>query len=371
VEAATKDTKGTRGILCAAAVLLILLSNAAGFVAAQDLPPRLSDSEFWRLIEDFSEANGQFQWENFVSNEFNLQAVIPELLAKSGPASAYLGVGPEQNFTYIAALHPKIAFIIDIRRQNLLEHLMYKSIFELSRDRGDFVSLLFARKRPEGLAAASTAEQLFKAFQPVTGDHSLFERNAARIVEHLMADHKFDLSVEDRSNIRYVYNTFFQHGPDLDYTVGGFFGFDSPPTYADLMTADDGQGHTRSFLASEDSFQTIKRMQTENLIVPVVGDFGGPKAIREVGRYLAAHKARVAAFYLSNVERYLFTTPEAWRRFYVNVAVLPYDLQSTFIRSIFDASYGSVNKLSTFQEIMTAFSESRIGAYADVIALSH
>jgi hypothetical protein len=353
------------------AVLFFLLLIPARLLAAEDLPAKLSDSEFWRLIEDFSEANGQFQWENFVSNEFTLQSVIPELVAKSGPASAYLGVGPEQNFTYIAALHPKIAFIIDIRRQNLLEHLMYKSVFELSRDRADFLSLLFSRKRPEGLAAGSTAQELFKAFQPVPGDRSLFDRNAARIIEHLTADHKFDLSVEDRSNIRYVYNTFFQHGPDLDYTVGGFFGFDSPPTYADLMTADDGQGNMRSFLADEESFQKVKRMQTDNLIVPVVGDFGGPKAIREVGRYLAAHQARVAAFYLSNVERYLFTTPEAWRRFYVNVAILPYDGQSTFIRSIFDASYGSVNKLSTFQEIMTAFSESRIGAYADVIALSH
>jgi hypothetical protein len=345
--------------------------NPARPLAAEDLPAKISDSEFWQLIEDLSEANGQFQWENFVSNEFTLQSVIPQLLSNSQPASAYLGVGPEQNFTYIAALHPKIAFIIDIRRQNLLEHMMYKSIFELSRDRADFLSFLFSRKRPDGLAAGSTAQQLFKAFQPIASDRSLFDRNAARIVEHLTADHKFDLSVEDRSNIRYVYNTFFQHGPDIDYTVGGFFGFDSPPTYADLMTADDGQGNMRSFLASEDSFRAVKQMEANNLIVPVVGDFGGPKAIREVGRYLAARKARVTVFYLSNVERYLFTTPEAWRRFYVNIAILPYDAQSTFIRSIFDASYGSVNKLSTFQEIMTAFSESRIGAYADVIALSH
>src|SRR4051794_458993 len=101
---------------------------------ADNLPGKLSDSEFWQLVTDLSEPNGQFQYENFVSNEYNLQWVIPSLSEKSGPPGAYIGVGPEQNFTYIAALHPKIAFIIDIRRQNLLEHLMYKAIFDLSRD---------------------------------------------------------------------------------------------------------------------------------------------------------------------------------------------------------------------------------------------
>jgi hypothetical protein len=55
----------------------------------------------------------------------------------------------------------------------------------------------------------------------------------------------------------------------------------------------------------------------------------------------------------------------------MNVAILPYDSQSLFIRSIFDSSYGSVNKTSGIDEIMTAFSEGRIWAYGDVIGLSH
>ena len=69
------------------------------------------------------------------------------------PARVYLGVGPEQNFTYIAALKPAMVFIVDVRRGNLQLHLMYKALFELSADRADFVARLFSKERPAGLTA--------------------------------------------------------------------------------------------------------------------------------------------------------------------------------------------------------------------------
>ena len=339
--------------------------------AAEDLPERLSDSEFWQLITDLSEPNGHFQYENFVSNEFKLQSVIPFVLANTGRTDAYVGVGPEQNFTYIAALNPKIAFIVDIRRQNLVEHLMYKAIFELARDRADFLSILFSPARPAEFAASPTPAQLFKPFHSTKGDRAAFDRNFSRIMDQLTVVHKLPLDDDDRANLRYVYNTFFEHGSDLDYTVGGFYGVENPPTYETLMTADDGEGKMRSFLASEENFQTVKKLEENNLVIPVVGDFAGPKALRGVGRFIAAHQARVSVFYLSNVERYLFSSLNVWRRFYVNVAILPYDSKSLFIRSIFDSSYGSVNKTSGIDEVMTAFGEGRLWSYSDVIALSH
>jgi len=66
--------------------------------------------------------------------------------------------------------------------------------------------------------------------------------------------------------------------------------------------------------------------------VPVVGDFGGPKAIREVGKYVKSLDAIVAAFYLSNVEQYLAQDGKT-SAFFSNVAALPLDDSSTFIRS--------------------------------------
>src|SRR4249920_528748 len=150
------------------AALLSLLA-AAQFdariqVIVDPLPKQVSDGAFWRMIVDFSEPEGLFRSDNFVSNETTYQEVIPELKKRSSPDGVYLGVGPDQNFTYIAALRPRMAFVIDIRRQNMIEHLMYKALIEASNDRADFLSRLFSRPRPANLDKSSTAKQLLDAF---------------------------------------------------------------------------------------------------------------------------------------------------------------------------------------------------------------
>src|SRR5205823_9574630 len=162
------------------AVLICFLAPSS-FRAAEPLPTKLSDDAFWKMVTDFSEEGGYFRFENFLSNELGFQYVIPALkdLTKSG--GVYMGVGPEQNFTYIVALAPKIAFITDIRRQNMLELLMYKAIFELSPSRADFLAMLFSRKRPEGLSDDSTTEQLFRALVALPGDEDLYRKNTKDI----------------------------------------------------------------------------------------------------------------------------------------------------------------------------------------------
>src|ERR1043166_297182 len=75
--------------------------------SAQELPTRLSDEGFWKLVTDFSEPGGSFPSDNLVSNELGFHNVLPELTGDRKPGGVYLGVGPEQNFTYIAALRPK------------------------------------------------------------------------------------------------------------------------------------------------------------------------------------------------------------------------------------------------------------------------
>src|SRR5205085_8728427 len=111
-----------------------------------------------------SEPNGAFPYENFVSNEVSYQDILPDLSKIVKAGGAYLGVAPEQNFTYIATIRPKVAFILDIRRQNMIELLMYKALFEMSADRLEFISRLFSRQKPTGLAANASAETIFKAF---------------------------------------------------------------------------------------------------------------------------------------------------------------------------------------------------------------
>jgi hypothetical protein len=309
--------------------------------ADRALPERLSDQEFWTLVTDFSEPNGYFRSDNLLSNEIWLQYVIPELLSIAQPGRVYMGVGPEQNFTYIAALKPSIAFIVDVRRGNLDLHLMYKALFELSSDRVDFVSRLFARKRPEGLTASSSVQEIFNAIANAETSETLFATNLKAILDNLTKTHGFVLATDDPEGIEYVYRQFQTYGPALTYWMsgrGGGFGRNSP-SYADLMLSTDEAGQARSYLASEENFAVLKSLESKNLLVPVVGNFAGPKAIRAVGAFLKDHHSTVAAFYLSNVEQYL-NMDGLWATFCSNVATLPLDDSSRFIRSIRQGQYG-------------------------------
>jgi hypothetical protein len=306
--------------------------------AAANMPDRLSDAEFWKLINDLSEPGGSFRSDNLLSNEVWLQYVIPELLsvATKGPGRVYMGVGPEQNFTYIAALKPAMAIIVDVRRGNLDMHLMYKALFDMSTDRADFVSRLFSRKRPDGLTAASSVRDIFQAFAGAPKDDKLFEENFKSILDNLRTKHGFALDPEDEPQIRYIYEYFGQYGPELTYWMsgggGGRGGFRNSPTYADLMVATDGADKLRSYLATEENFATMKNLEAKNLLVPLVGNFAGPKAIRAVGAWLKAHNGVVSAFYLSNVEQYL-NMDGIWMDFCANASRLPVDESSQFIRS--------------------------------------
>jgi hypothetical protein len=83
---------------------------------------------------------------------------------------------------------------------------------------------------------------------------------------------------------------------------------------------------------SSDPWRASSRSTMRNLVVPVVGDFGGPKAIRLIGQYVKDHDGTVATFYLSNVEQFLGQNG-TWTNFCASVATLPLDETSTYIYS--------------------------------------
>jgi hypothetical protein len=117
------------------------------------------------------------------------------------------------------------------------------------------------------------------------------------------------------------------------------FGGRNQPTYMDLMVATDEEGVARGYLSSEDRFNVLKELHSRNLFLPVVGNFGGPHAIRKIGAYLKEKETTVSAFYLSNVEQYL-RQDGLWNAFCANVATLPLDDTSLFIRSVRGSQYG-------------------------------
>ena len=369
--------------------------------AQSTIPSSLSDKDFWQMVNDVSEPGGFFRSDNFLSNEMGFLHPIPELKRTTKTGGVYLGVGPEQNFTYIAALQPKMAVLFDIRRQMMVHHLMYKALFELSADRADFLSRLFSRPRPAGLDTATMPVRLFDAYIDAAPDSAMYRRNLIAIKDHLTKKHGFTITPTDSASLDYVYGAFYEAGPLINYSFrpgsggarfngeritlrsasGDVIGGTVIPlmrggmaNYAELQSVTDSAGNYLAFLATEATYRYVRDMHLRNMIVPVVGNFAGPKAIRAVGDYLRAHNATVTAFYLSNVEQYLFQQGDDWKKWFENVATLPLDSTSTFIRSgrggTSSGVIGLASMVASMQEQVRMFREGKILTYYDVINTS-
>ncbi|HWP03292.1 MAG TPA: hypothetical protein VNL96_07540 [Gemmatimonadaceae bacterium] len=345
------------------------------------IPARLDDSQFWKLIEELSEAGGTFHSDNWVSNESNYQHVILPVLTRTGGGGVYIGVGPEQNFTYIAAFRPQMAFIVDIRRQNMLQHLMYKALFELSPTRAQFLSRLFGRPLTD-VDSSSSAAQLVHAAETAGPDAGYATAVFDEIRWLLVERHGFPLSAEDLAVLERVQRVFASAGPEVRYTFTlasrMAFASVSMPTLGELIQETDGSGRAWNFLSEEAAYRRVRDMHLRNLIVPVVGDFAGDHALRAVGRYLRRHEARVSVFYVSNVEQYLFQQGEAWRHFYENVRSLPVTDSAVFIRSVSGRRWAarqnprarSAQLYSGIRALITEYRKNRVETYWDVIDAS-
>jgi hypothetical protein len=123
----------------------------------------------------------------------------------------------------------------------------------------------------------------------------------------------------------------------------------------------------------------VREMQRKNLIVPLVGDFAGPAVIRNIGRYLTERKTTVGVFYISNVENYLDEKQQ--QAFYANVATLPVDANSMFIRHIlgnparglswwrpeFSIVSSNVSTVAPMGEFITAIKAGRRPTYQEIV----
>ena len=315
-----------------ALICLLALLGVARFSlkAADTLPAQYTDAEFWRMVTDFSEVGGDYQFENFVSNEISYQEVLPELSRLAKPGGVYFGVAAEQNFTYIDVVRPKVAFIVDLRRQNTLLLLMYKALFEMADNRADFVSFLFSRKRPAGLNANSSVDALFQAFAEVKPDPQLYAATLKGIKDRLIRQHRFALSADDERKIEFLLNVFSRGGPRMDYGFASTAPNPFVPSYHALAVATDGRGKNWVYLNREESYKRIREMQQKNLIVPLTGDFTGTKTIKTVSQYVKDHGSTISVFYISNVEDYILVA--GWPAYLANLATLPSDNLTLLIR---------------------------------------
>jgi hypothetical protein len=298
----------------------------------------LSAAEFSRLIRDLSEDDGYFSSDNFISNETSYLHVVGKMAELGVTGGAYLGVGPEQNFTYIAKVRPQIAFIVDIRRQAMIQHLMYKAVFHVSRNRAEFLSNLFSR--PLAGARAPNQEdspgRLIEYFSTAPAPVETFNANLARLRQVIEAEFQFPLSEEDQERLNHVYSAFHEAGLEINFRAGrpGWWGgYSRYPRLRDLLLQPGLDGKLGSFLAADEDYRFVRSLHRRNRIIPIVGDFAGPKALASVGDYLSKNGYTVRAFYTSNVEQFLFRYG-TFGAFVANVAKLPIDDNSVFVRAV-------------------------------------
>jgi len=338
-------------------------------------------SEFSRIVREFSEEGGYFMSDNFTSNETSYLHVIDKLREMGVSGGAYIGVGPEQNFTYIAKVRPRIAFIVDIRRQAVIQHLMYKAIFHLSPNRAQFLSRLLSKPLPkEGAPAPDLAPaDLMTFFAKIAATDQAYAANLAEIKKIIQDDFQFPLSDRDREGLEYVYKSFRENGLDIAFRLdasyyGGYF-----PSLKELVLQTDLNGKIGNFLAGAEDYNFVRDMQKKNLIIPVVGDFGGTKALAAIGDYLRKNGLMVTSFYTSNVEQYLFDSA-VFEGFAKNIKKLPINDKSLFIRAVFHMRYThparmqghmSVTLLQQMKIFLKDFDEGLYPSYRELIVTNY
>ena len=328
------------GRILALAIALWGVAPLCGLHAAQlgfGRTARIPISEFSRMIREFSEHGGDFPTDNLTSNERNYLQVVGKLKEMGISGGAYIGVGPEQNFSYIAKIRPRIAFIVDIRHQAIVQHLLYKAIFHRAENRAQFLSLLFSKPVPATRSVtAGPFEKLLDYISEAPTSREAYLENLKAIRQTIEEDFQYPLTAEDAKGLEHIYNFFWEDNLTVGFRFGkggkipGQWGF---PELRDLLLATDLNGKQGNFLAREDDYKFVRKLQEQNRVIPIEGDFAGTKALAAVASYLRKNGYTVSAFYTSNVEEYLYEN-KVYGRFEENVAKLPVSDRSVFIRAV-------------------------------------
>ena len=329
-----------------------------------DVPKQKNNGHsFGHLVKTLSGKGGYFDTDNLISNESSYLHVIPKLYDLNISGGAYLGVGPDQNFSYIAHIKPEIVFIVDIRRDNMLMHLLYKSIFELSENRLQFLSYLFARNTPSDSLSIDTVDvntlmDVVERSEPMVKEREELQDK----INQKLQEYDINLSEKDIATVHRFHNEFIQRGPGLRFTSHNRSPRAYYPTYKQLIIETDSDGNYASFLSQESHYKFLRDLHKRDRIIPLVGNFADSDALPAVGKYLKEINVNVSAFYTSNVEYYLMYQGQ-FPSFLENVKQLPLKKESVIIRSYFNrfrsshpetiSGYASTQLLQSIESMLT------------------
>jgi hypothetical protein len=300
----------------------------------------LQQPGYAELYQRLSEQGGYFDSDNLISNETSYLHALDALRTLGVQGGAYIGVGPDQNFSYIAEIRPVLAFMIDVRRDNMLQHLIFRSLFQRSRNRMEFLAGLIGAK-VQGDVNTWTGrpiEAILAVLDTAQRSGAEFDRVSMLVLQDAQQT-GITLSAEDVETIRMFHREFHDLGLEIRYTSKNRPPRMSYPTLRELILERDRAGAPGSYLASEERWRYVQEMQKTNRVLVVTGDLSGEHALRAIGIFVRERGLKVSAFYTSNVEQYLFqfgTFPD----FATNTLTLPFDTNGVIIRSFFARGRG-------------------------------
>jgi hypothetical protein len=354
----------------AGAALVLSLAAAVGLSGHGEKPA------FAALVSQLSEPPGYFDSDNLISNEKSYLQVVPALREAGLSGGAYVGVGPDQNFSYIAQTKPAIAFIIDIRRDNLLLHLLFKALFQLSTTRVGYLGLLLGRPMPNDTDEWRRADigRLVAYADGAPLPSSAIAPLRTRILDAIAA-FGVPLSGAEVATIGRFHQSFIERGVSLKFESTGRGARAYYPTYRELLLETDRAGRQWNFLASEADFQFVRSLQQRDLVIPVTGDLSGPAALARVGGLMRERGVRLSAIYTSNVEFYL-SRQGGFERFVSNLSRVPHSDKSLVIRSIFPGGFGpvaaapgyySASVVQRVDDLLEGVASGRFRSYGDLV----
>jgi len=349
-------------------------------------PPAHVDSAFAKLVQRLSEPGGYFDSDNLISNETSYLHVLDGMRRLKVQGGAYIGVGPDQNFSYVAAVRPEIAFMVDIRRDNLLEHLMFKSLFAMARNRVEYLCLLFGKPLPRDVDRWSnkSIQELVDYIDATHTDPDLADSVQSAISQRVRR-FGIPLTTLDLETIARIRDAFVRDSLDLRYSSIGRAPRPYHPTYRQLLLERDRSGHQANYLATEDAFQFVRAMEARDRIVPVVGNAAGEHALAAIADLMTERGDKVSVLYISNVEQYLIRDG-GFPQFAENVKLLPRDRRSVMIRSYFGYGYGfgtagthplnvaghySTQILQTLDAFVATYDSGAVRSYFDLISKNY
>lgn len=330
--------KYNRTIL-AFAIAILLHSFPSATTAQQKVDINDKRYDFAQLVERLSEKAGYFGSDNLISNELSYQHVLGRMAKMDLKGGVYMGVGPDQNYTYISQIKPRLAIMVDIRRDAMLQHMLYKALFMMSRNRVEYMANLFARPLPRDHKkwADRPIRDLVDYFDRTPMDQKIADKVRDEVRKKLQT-FGVPFSQRDLETIEEIHHAFYTDCMEVRYTIrdrptGRFF-----PAYRDILLEKDLDNRHRNYFAAEADFQVIKGMHDRNLIIPITGDLSGPKAFKAIGDFLKEINEEVSAFYVSNVEFYLWRY-DTMPKFVENLKALPISDKSVIVRSYFNYAY--------------------------------